>query len=216
MCAVIENAPTPKAPSRLTGGPVIACIGDRAGGLSVARIAGVAAGRLRTHVLLATVRQPTPEAASGDDGTAELMLAAIASSLTQPTDVRVTVGEPAEQLLALAEREEAQLVVVAAPPRSRARRLGNVHLALAGAAACPVVIVPPGVSVIPAEGPVVLARRTDRLPAVAERECALLVVAPSRAAASTAAICSLDTIAGSGREGHARGAAGDRPQGRIA
>jgi nucleotide-binding universal stress UspA family protein len=120
----------------------------------------------------------------------------------------VTVGEPAEQLLALAERESAQLVVVAAPRRSPARVLGNVHLALAGAAACPVVIVPPGVSVITAEGPVVcgvdgsassqvaaelaadlarrlqsrlmLVRQTDRLLAVAERERARVLVTASR------------------------------------
>jgi nucleotide-binding universal stress UspA family protein len=208
----------PKARGRLTAGPVVACIADRASGRSVARIAEVLARRLDAGVLLATVRQPTPDAASEDADTAELLrrsvLAATASSLRRPPEVRVTVGEPAEQLLALAERERAQLVVVAAPRRSPARVLGNVHLALAGAASCPVVIVPAGVSVIPAEGPVVcgvdgsassqaatelaadlarrlqsrlvIVRQTDRLLAVAERERALLLVTASRGRGSAA------------------------------
>jgi nucleotide-binding universal stress UspA family protein len=211
---VIESAPTPMDRARLAGGPVVACIGDRTSGRSVGRIADVLARSLGARVLLATVQQPTPATTSGDDGTAEMtrrsVLTATASALGQPAELRVTVGEPAERLLALAERERAQLVVVAAPRRTSAPAclLGNVHLALAGAASCPVVIVPRGVSVIPAAGPVVcgvdgsassqaaqdlaadlarrlqsrlvLVREADRLLAVAEHERAQVVVTASR------------------------------------
>jgi nucleotide-binding universal stress UspA family protein len=218
---VIESAPTAKARHQLTGGPVVACIGDSTSGRSVARIAEVLARSLGARVLLATVHQPTPDTAATDDSTTELMrrsaLAETASALRQPTEIRVTVGEPSERLLALAERERAQLVVVAAPRRTSApaRLLGNVHLALAGAASCPVVILPPGVSVMPIAGPVVcgtdgsaspqaatelaaglarrlqsrlvLVHRSDRLLAVAERERAQVVVTAARGCGNASA-----------------------------
>lgn len=201
-----EIPPLSTVRDRLTGGAVLACIGDRASGRSVTRIAEVLARGLGARVLLATVQQP----------------GLIRRGLEQATGVRVTVGEPSERLLELAERERAQLIVVAAPRESTARTplLGNVHLALAGAASCPVVIVPPGVSAIPTDGPIVcgvdgsassraaaelaadLARRLDshllvvesisappdRLIAVAERECAQVVVTASRGRGTTASM----------------------------
>jgi nucleotide-binding universal stress UspA family protein len=207
---VIESAPTPKARDRLTGGPVVACIGDRTSGRSVARIAEVLARRLGARVMLATVQQPAPE---DDRSAGTVRLAATASALRQPTDLRVTVGEPSEQLLALVDRERAQLVVVAAPRPASAHLLGNVHLALAGAAPCPVVVVPPGVTALPVEGPVVcgvdgsassraaaglaadlarrlqsrfvLVRQTDRLLDVAELEHAQMLVTASRGSGGT-------------------------------
>jgi nucleotide-binding universal stress UspA family protein len=65
--------------------------------------------------------------------------------------MRVALGEPAERLIALAEREVCQLAVVCAPgpaPLS-APLLGSAYLALAGAGPCPVVIVPRGLEVFP-------------------------------------------------------------------
>lgn len=204
------TAPPPEGRDRLTGGPVMACIGDCGGGRSVARIAEVLARRLGARVLLATVQQP----ARGPMRNDEPWPTSAASGSRRPAAACVTVGEPSERLLALAARERAQLVVVAVPPPapSQTPLLGNVYLALAGAASCPVVVVPAGVAAIPTEGPVVcsvddspsseaaaelaahLARRLgsrlllvrhtsapdDRLVAVAERERAQILVTASR------------------------------------
>jgi nucleotide-binding universal stress UspA family protein/anti-anti-sigma regulatory factor len=143
---------------------VIACIPDGSRGRAIARIAGVLATRLDARVLLTTVEQPIPKTVSGDDATPRLLrhgrsvLGSAARELDQPTELRVLLGEPAERLLAAAEREAAQLVVVSAPPRrppAHTMLLGNVHLALASAAPCPVVVIPEDVSTIRAEGPIV-------------------------------------------------------------
>jgi hypothetical protein len=58
--------------------------------------------------------------------------------------MRVAFGEPAERLIALAEREVCQLAVACAPGPAPpyAPLLGSAYLALAGAGPCPVVIVP--------------------------------------------------------------------------
>jgi nucleotide-binding universal stress UspA family protein len=102
------------------------------------------------------------------------LLGRAARELDGSQEMRVAIGEPAERLLALAEREAAELLVVAAPDRSRATtgRLGSVYLALASAASCPVVVVPPGVETIAAIGPIV---------------CGVDGSAPSMAAARVAA-----------------------------
>jgi nucleotide-binding universal stress UspA family protein len=145
-----------------TYGPVVACIADGHSGRSVALIADVLARRLGARLLLTTVEQPTPAIATRDAVATALMrrpepvLSFAAHALEEATDLRVTTGEPAERLLAVAQTEAAQLLVVSAPLPSGApaRRLGNVYLALAGAAPCPVVIVPPRVAGLH-DGPIV-------------------------------------------------------------
>jgi nucleotide-binding universal stress UspA family protein len=212
------TAPPPEGRDRLTGGPVMACVGDCSVSRSVARIAEVLARRLGARVLLATVQQPTRGLMRHD----ESWSTAAASGSRRPATACVTVGEPSERLLALAARERAQLVVVGAPPSAPGETplLGNVYLALAGAAPCPVVVVPAGVAGIPTDGPVVcgvddspssraaaelaahLARRleshlllvrdtsasADRLVAVAERERAQILVTASRGRGSSSSV----------------------------
>jgi nucleotide-binding universal stress UspA family protein len=138
------------------GGPVIACVDDGPGGLAAARIAGSLARWLGSRVLLTTVLQATPRTPTGGDLTpvairhGSTLLERAVGELDESAEMRVLTGEPAERLLALAQREAAELIVVAAPDRSRMRTLllGSVHLALAGAGPCPVVVVPAGVETI--------------------------------------------------------------------
>jgi nucleotide-binding universal stress UspA family protein len=140
------------------GGPVIACIDAGLGGAAAARIAASLARRLGARVLFTTVQQATSPVPVGADRIptgpkhSPPLLASGAGELDQSAELRVVVGEPAEQLIALAQREAAQLIVVASPDESAGRLLvlGSVYLALAGAGPCPVVIVPPGVQGVPA------------------------------------------------------------------
>jgi len=62
---------------------------------------------------------------------------------------RVAVGLPAERLADLADDENAELIVVGSRGRGRfkAAFLGSVSNSLVGVARCPVLVVPPGVSV---------------------------------------------------------------------
>jgi nucleotide-binding universal stress UspA family protein len=135
--------------------PIVVCVAGASTDRAVSAIAGALARPLDAPLLLATVQQPSPGTASDDDVTA--LLASVARELERPAELRVAMGEPAERLLALAEREAAELVVVAASrrPPAEALRLGNVHLALAGAAPCPVVVVPTGVTALREDGPIV-------------------------------------------------------------
>ena len=154
---------SPRGGSQLAiGGLVIACIDEGASGQAVARIADSLARRLGSRLLLATVAQPLPRTPPGGDVTSGLvrrsreLLAGVARELDQPAEIRVAFGEPAERLIALAQREAAELIVVAAPDHSCATtRLGSVHIALAGAGPCPVVVVPPNVERMPTGGPIV-------------------------------------------------------------
>jgi nucleotide-binding universal stress UspA family protein len=86
------------------------------------------------------------------------LLASAARECAQPTEIRIAFGEPAERLIALADREVCQLAVVCTPgpaPLS-APLLGSAYLALAGAGPCPVVIVPRGLGDLPTgNGPIV-------------------------------------------------------------
>jgi nucleotide-binding universal stress UspA family protein len=143
----------PAAAKPPTGGPVIACIDDGPPGVGSARIGGSLARGLGTRLLLATVHQPTPDLPSTGDLAPEparharRLLVRAATELDAPAELYVGSGEPAEQLIALAQRESAELIVVGAPDRSRIRTrlLGSVYLALAGTGPCPVVVVPPDV-----------------------------------------------------------------------
>jgi nucleotide-binding universal stress UspA family protein len=69
-------------------------------------------------------------------------------------------GEPSGQIVALAHRERASLVVMAVPDRHAAREtlLGGAWLGVAAAAPCPVVLIPPGVGSLDwSDGPVAAA-----------------------------------------------------------
>lgn len=140
------------------GGPVIACIDAGPGGAAAARVAASLARRLDARVLFTTVQQATSRVPVGADliltgpRHSGSLLAREARELDRSAELRVVVGEPAEQLIALAQREAAQLIVIASPddPAGRLLALGSVYLALAGAGPCPVVIVPPGVQGVPA------------------------------------------------------------------
>lgn len=134
-------------------GLVIACIDEGIGGRAAGRVADSLARRLGSRLMLATVVQPLPRTPPGGDVTSGLvrrgrdLLAGVARELDQAADIRVAFGEPAERLIALAQREAAELIVVAAPQRAVANNLllGSVWLALAGLSPCPVVVVPPDV-----------------------------------------------------------------------
>lgn len=138
-------------------GPVIACIDDGPGGRATARIAGSLARRLDSRVLLTTVQQAAWRAPIGPVTPAVLrhtrsLLARAARGLDQPAEMRAMFGEPAERLIWLAQREAAELIVIAYPDYSGGRMpvLGSVYLALAGAGPCPVVVVSPAVRTMPA------------------------------------------------------------------
>jgi nucleotide-binding universal stress UspA family protein len=77
---------------------------------------------------------------------AEELLTEVAASERLGGDVerRVTFGDPAEQLAALAADERAELIVVSSRGRRglRAALLGSVSSELAACAPCPVVVVP--------------------------------------------------------------------------
>jgi anti-anti-sigma factor len=72
--------------------------------------------------------------------------------------MRVAFGDPAERLIALAQRETAQLMVVPGPDPTRGDPLplDNLYLALAGVGPCPIVVVPPSAETPPgADAPIV-------------------------------------------------------------
>ena len=94
------------------------------------------------------VRSPTVFASSGRRATrARRRLAAIATEHDLPigSEVRVEVGDPATELIALAEAEDAELIVVASRGLgvAKAALLGGVSSALMRESPCPVVVVPP-------------------------------------------------------------------------
>jgi nucleotide-binding universal stress UspA family protein len=143
---------------------VIACIDDGPGGLAAARVADSLASRLGSRVLLATVQPTAPRvpgrviADPATVGWGRRLIARVAQELDRPAELRVVFGEPAERLIALAQRESAEFVVISAPNHHSARTLllGNVYLALAGAGPCPVVVVPRALDTLPAaHGPIV-------------------------------------------------------------
>jgi nucleotide-binding universal stress UspA family protein/ABC-type transporter Mla MlaB component len=109
------------------------------------------------------------------------LLAGVARGLDQPAEIRIAFGEPAERLIALAQREAAEFIVVAASHQALAKTLllGSVYLALAGAGPCPVLVVPPNVERMRPGGPIV---------------CGVDGAEPSRVAARLAAelACRLD------------------------
>jgi nucleotide-binding universal stress UspA family protein len=84
--------------------------------------------------------------ASREERDAEELLVEVAASAQLGNEVerRVTFGDPAEQLAALAAAEHAELLVVSSRGRRglRSALLGSVSSELATSAPCPVVVVP--------------------------------------------------------------------------
>jgi anti-anti-sigma factor len=151
-------------------GPVLACVDDGPGGRAVAGIADSLARRLGLRVLLATVEPASPRMdlvrALGRHG--RMLLTAAAIEVDHAAEMRVAFGEPAQRLIAIAQREVAELIVVAAPTASQASTLlGNVHLALAGAGPCPVVVVPPGLEMSSGDGRPIICSIDDSKPSLA-------------------------------------------------
>jgi nucleotide-binding universal stress UspA family protein len=87
----------------------------------------------------------TERAEEVEEGERLLEEVAVAAGLPDAAR-RVEVGEPAERLAEIAEREGADLIVVGSRGRGafRAAFLGSVSNSLVGVARCPVLIVPPG------------------------------------------------------------------------
>jgi nucleotide-binding universal stress UspA family protein len=130
---------------------LIACIDDGPGGHTAADrgFAGHRDGVRHAAGHGAAWRAPAPldsDVNRSQVRDARAMLARAARDLNPPPDLRIAFGEPAERLIALAAREDAGAIVVPRPPGQplKTALLGNVHLALAAAAPCPVLIVPPG------------------------------------------------------------------------
>lgn len=110
-------------------------------------------------LLLATVRPATSRIPPADEvATARGVLNLVASKLALTSDKRIVFGDPAERLIALAQRETASLIITSGPdPSSPSPGLfDNLFLAFARGGPCPVVIVPPQVETYrEAIGPVV-------------------------------------------------------------
>jgi nucleotide-binding universal stress UspA family protein len=154
--------PEPASSDADAGGRLIACVDHGPGGRAAVRLADSLATRLKSELLLVTVRpaqfRPTIDSDVDRDLSrdARAVLACAAAELDRPAELRVAFGEPAERLLSLASRERASLIVVGRPPRQSltTEPLGNVYLALAGTAPCPAVVVPAGAEQNPS-GPIV-------------------------------------------------------------
>ena len=154
--------PEPATLEPAVDGRVIACVDDGPGGRAAARVADSLATRLGSELLLASVRpggfRPTVDSYVDRSPVCDAgaVLACAAAELDRPAALHVAFGEPSDRLLALASRARASLIVVPRPARGSLMTapLGNVYLALAGTAPCPVVVVAPGVEHDPS-GPIV-------------------------------------------------------------
>ena len=133
----------------------IVCGTDRSAGASrAATVAAQLAERLRSEVTLVHVDGEPPGLASITRARQlrDLRRMANALALPQQADVRVAGGEPADEIVELAGRLDAELVVLG----SRGRReigsalLGSVSSAVMRSAPCPVVVVPPD-ALLPSE-----------------------------------------------------------------
>jgi nucleotide-binding universal stress UspA family protein len=133
-----------------TGGPVIACIGHGQDARATERVAASLARLLGCPLLTASVGQPDGSLPS------PAMLTGTLEAGDGSAAVRVALGEPAEQLMILADQHGAQLLVVGAPDPSAPAPspLGSVYVGLAGAGSRPVVVVPPGVRSLTPGGPI--------------------------------------------------------------
>jgi nucleotide-binding universal stress UspA family protein len=132
---------------RETRRSLVCGVDDSAYGRSAARIAARLAEDLGLRLLLVHVSEA--DGNGGGDHAAESLLATIVVEEGLGTvDRRVELGAPAQRLVAVAEDEDAELIVVGSRGRGalRAALLGSVSTEVIGAAPCPVLVVPPGVA----------------------------------------------------------------------
>jgi nucleotide-binding universal stress UspA family protein len=131
---------------------IVCGIDEPTGGRHAASIAARLARDLDSRALLVHVAdaggflQRLPPARIGRTRRTRRSLKAVADEHCFPdgTGIRVKSGDPASTLTAIADREDAELIVVAAGGQSTvsARLLGSVSSTLMGQAPCPVVVVP--------------------------------------------------------------------------
>lgn len=126
-------------------------------GRASARIARRLAEQLRLELLIVHVSEAPVLVGIGNetaaateqlgDRKAQYLLAAVtAEEDLGPVERRVEFGAPAKRLAAVAEEEDAELIVVGSRGRGalRAAMLGSVSTELIAIAPCPVLVVPPG------------------------------------------------------------------------
>lgn len=141
---------------------VVCAVDDSDGAKDAARAAAFLAGRLEWPLALVHIEQPPPRsvavssahadpvADSGTAGPGEPMdlLAGLAAELglEQPAELLVGRGEIPERIRSIAAREHAGLLVVGSRGRGllASALFGTVSGSVAAAAACPVLVVPPG------------------------------------------------------------------------
>jgi nucleotide-binding universal stress UspA family protein len=131
---------------------IVCGIDETTGGRHAASIAGRLARDLDSRALLVHVADAgrflhrLPPARIGRTRRTRRTLKAVADEHCFPerTDIRVKSGDPASTLTAIADREDAELIVVATGGQSTvsASLLGSVSSTLMRQAPCPVVVVP--------------------------------------------------------------------------
>jgi nucleotide-binding universal stress UspA family protein len=131
---------------------IVCGLDDASGSRQAASIAARLARDLDSRALLVRVTEPPgflrglPPITLGRSRRTRRNLKAVAEELGFPdsTGIRVKTGDAADVLMAIAEREDAELVVVAAGGQSTVSQalLGSVSSTLVRDAPCPVVVVP--------------------------------------------------------------------------
>lgn len=131
---------------------IVCGIDETTGGRNAASVAARLARDLDSHALLVHVTdgggflRRVPLTGLGRRRRARRALKAVAAEHRFPddTDVQVKAGDPATTLMAVAEREDAELIVVAAGGEwtASAALLGSVSSTLMRDARCPAVVVP--------------------------------------------------------------------------
>ena len=150
------------------GGTIVCGVDGSADSRAALKVAAQFAERLGSRLVLAHVAEPVHvayaagyplggfsgsmtaahEAESEEEAAARLLEGVAADAGLSDAERRVTIGDPAEQLADLAEKEDADLIVVGSRGRGAVKAvfLGSVSHSLIGVARCPVLIVPHGVS----------------------------------------------------------------------
>ena len=142
-------------------GPVVCCVDDSAEARDAARVARSLAARLGLKLVLVHVAPPLTQPglsaaalgherlAESERKDAESLLDRLAGELGLAEDEverRIAIGDPAQGILAVCQKEQAEMVVLGSRRHGslKAALLGSVSAGVAGRAPCVVVIVPPG------------------------------------------------------------------------
>jgi nucleotide-binding universal stress UspA family protein len=141
-------------------GPLLCCVDDSDGARAAVRVAKTLARKLALELVLVHVEPPADlagvsAAPAGHERLVEEELedgTALVARLARETGVedagrRVEVGPTAKAIVAICEKERAELVVLGSHGRAgfRAAVLGSVSGEVAAAAPCPCLVVPPTV-----------------------------------------------------------------------